>query len=234
MDANMRKAILLLAANRPDQEIFRNRILGLTASQKLSGTAKLRSSLLLRPGEMPIVPHQEVMSDSPAPYDAIVELVCDGRSQQAQSDAQSVLGTLLTVTDAGKSTALICDEYCITSGYGPIFVGMALRRLRGLDHAAFMETWFGRHASLGQSVEGVRYRQDHVLAEETAQLMSKLGLQGASLDGLTLSYFNSRNEAVELLSKKEIRENAIADERTFIDHSKSQFGLYQVVFNAIS
>lgn len=223
--AGTRKLVLLLAARRADLSEFRGRFTDLARERRTRGGG--RWSLLLEPGEIVPVPHQEFVRNSPAPYDALIELAAPDFTAAATEAGRSVAARR-TLLDAARSNAIACDEYCITQGDGPVFVAMQLRRLPALDRTQFMASWFGRHAELGARVEGVRYRQNHIRDAETVGL-AWLGLSGPPLDGMALSYFDDPQEALAQLSSPAVAVGALADERTFIDHSRSQFGIYRTV-----
>jgi hypothetical protein len=125
---------------------------------------------------------------------------------------------------------LVGKEIAITRGDGPIYNIMPLRRLSALSHEAFMHHWFDRHAALGEGVEGVRYRQNHVDYPGTEALAGRMGLFFAPMDGLTESYFDSVDAAMAILSQEDVSVGAIEDEKLFIDHDRSQFGLYETVW----
>ena len=178
--AGTRKLVLLLAARRADLSEFRGRFTDLSRERRTRGGG--RWSLLLEPGAIVPVPHQEFMRNSPAPYDALIELAAPDFTAAATEAGRSV-AALRTLLDTACSNASACDEYCITQGDGPVFVAMQLRRLPALDRTQFMASWFGRHAELGARVEGVRYRQNHIRDAETVGL-AWLGLSGPPPDGM--------------------------------------------------
>lgn len=134
--------------------------------------------------------------------------------------------------DRSSAAVLIGKEVAITAGDGPIYNIMPLRRLPSMDHDEFMHHWFERHASLGEGVEGVRYRQNHVDSEATGALAGQLGLSFVPMDGLTESYFDSVESACAILSQEVVAVDAIDDEKRFIDHARSQFGIYKTVWRA--
>lgn len=187
--------------------------------------------LPLLPGEMPIIAHQVLMKDSPPPFDAIIQFAAsDAGDVPVMTDALARLASRLEPwLDPGRSAVLVGQEIPITQGIGPIMVSMPLRRLPQLTHQEFMQHWFERHASLGEAVEGVRYRQNHVDAAETSALAARMGLHFEPMDGLTESYLMTVDEAVEMFTRDEVAIGAIEDEKRFIDHSRSQFGFYRAV-----
>lgn len=182
--------------------------------------------------DMPVLPHQIVMADSPKPFDMAYQLsAAADASLAAMTDAVAAMGAALQASiDRANAAVLVGKEIAITSGDGPIYNIMPLRRLPALDHAAFMHHWFDRHAALGEGVEGVRYRQNHVDYPPTEALATRMGLAFAPMDGLTESYFDSVDAAVAILSQEDVAVGAIEDERRFIDHARSQFALYETLW----
>lgn len=228
--ASMRKIVLLLAAADGKRADFRDQLTAMAEKRPAGGQ---RWGLLLEPDEMETLPHQIVMQDSPPPYDALIEYDY-AQGGAAKDAALGVVADLGDLVDPLRSNVLVCDEYRITTGNGPIFNGMPLRRVPALSHEEFMDAWFGRHAELGEGVEGVRYRQNHVVEPETSDLVQRLGFGSPPMDGLTCSFFDTIDAAVALLSSPPVRDGAIDDERTFIDHDRSQFGMYRTLITSLT
>jgi hypothetical protein len=181
---------------------------------------------------MPKLPHEIVMAKSPAPFDVVYQL-----SSAEKADLPVVIDAIVAMAkalgdgfDRASSAVLVGQEIAITRGDGPIYNIMPLRRLPALSHEEFMHHWFDRHATLGEGVEGVRYRQNHVDYPATERLAAQTGLVFEPMDGLTESYFDSTAAVVELLSREEVAVGAIDDERLFIDHDRSQFGVNRIIW----
>lgn len=181
--------------------------------------------------DMPLLPHQQVMANSPKPFDFAYQLSADDADALgAMEGAVVALGEALgALVDVGNALVLVGREIAITSGDGPIYNIMPLRRIPALSHAEFMHHWYDRHASLGEGVEGVRYRQNHVDHAATGALAERMGLAFEPLDGLTESYFDSVDAAVAILSQEDVAVGAIEDERRFIHHDRSQFAIYETL-----
>lgn len=218
-----RKIVLLLSARTGTRAAFRERFAALAAS---AGPDE-RWSLALDEDERVHVPHMDIMKDVP-PQDAVIEFIGVGLAA-AESAVVRIVDALRPLLDTSRSNAAVIDEYAITQGDGPVFCVLTLRRYPTMDRSTFMEAWFGRHAKLGEKVEGVRYRQNHAELATSATLAGRLGLSGTELDGMALSYFDSPREAVRILGAPAVAIGAIEDERRFIDHPRSQFGLYRTV-----
>lgn len=187
-------------------------------------------SLPVGEDEIPRIAHQVLMADSPAPFDAVVQLAGSEVDTSVLSERLAAIGEKLAPwIDPARSAVLVGEEIRITAGDGPILIVMPLRRLPELTHEQFMAHWFERHADLGEAVEGVRYRQNHIDYAATNALAEQLGFDFEPLDGLTESYFSSAAEAHELMSRDEVAVGAIEDEKRFIDHTRSHFGFYRII-----
>jgi hypothetical protein len=225
MTTPVKKLVLLLCAREGGRAAFRERFRALAAG---AGPGE-RWSLELDGAERVHVPHMDVMRHSPPPQDAVVEFIGPAAVAGAEASARRIVDELRPLLDAARSNAAFIDEYAITQGDGPVFCLMTLRRYPDMTRPDFMEAWFGRHAKLGEKVEGVRYRQNHADLAPSAALCNRLELAGAEFDGFALSYFIDPPEAVKILSAPAVAVGAIEDERRFIDHSRSQFGLYRSI-----
>lgn len=224
MTTPVKKMVLLLAARAGERAAFRERFTVLAGG---AGPGE-RWSLELDGAERVRVPHMDVMRDSPAPQDGVIEFI-GAALAGAEPVAARVLAELKPTLDVARSNAVYIDEYMITQGEGPVFCVMTLRRYPTMTRPDYMEAWFGRHSKLGEKVDGVRYRQNHADLAPSAALNERLGLAGPELDGFAVSYFDSPSEALRIMSAPAVAVGAIEDERRFIDHSRSQFGLYRTV-----
>ncbi|GGC33616.1 hypothetical protein GCM10011371_21290 [Novosphingobium marinum] len=205
-------------------------------ADELAGTLPggIAQRLARRVTDMPLIPHQKVMADSPKPFDIAYQLSSEN---DADRDAMvlavaAMAETIAAHIDKGHAAVLVGREIAITRGDGPIYNIMPLRALPGMTHDEFMHHWFDRHATLGEGVDGVRYRQNHVDYPPTEDLAARIGLSFEPMDGLTESYFDSVDAAVEILSQETVAVDAIEDERRFIHHPRSQFGIYETVWRA--
>jgi len=198
----------------------------------LSGDVDQR--LAIRVSDGMNLPHQIVMEGSPKPFDFAYQLSSsDGIVLPAMVDAiRSMANELGDAVNPSTAAVLIGKEIAITAGDGPIYNIMVLRRLPTMDHDEFMHHWFDRHASLGEGVAGVRYRQNHIDSERTQALAANLGLSFVPMDGLTESYFDDLEAARAILSQEDVAVGAIDDEKKFIDHSRSQFAIYKTLWRS--
>ena len=180
---------------------------------------------------MPVLPHQIAMKASPKPFEYAYQATTS-EATQVTAILDSVIKLkreIEPMLDLSNVAVLVGREIAITRGDGPIYNIMPLRRVQSLDHEQFMHHWYDRHATLGESVEGVRYRQNHIDYGKTKELADHVDIIFPEMDGLTESYFDSVEAAVNILSQDSVAIGAIDDERLFIDHARSQFGLYQIL-----
>ena len=225
-----RKVTLLLhrQLNASVEEV-RAALAGYEFSSPLPANVDHWRALLLDETEMPIVPHQVLMKDSPAPFDAVFHLACTDKASTAlmSGAVTQAVDAFDSWIDRSRSVVLVSDQVAITPGDGPVQIAMLLRRPRGMSHPEFMQHWYGRHADLGEAVEGVRYRQNHIDTEATAELKAATGIDFEEVDGLTESYYLTTDEAYAVMTHPDVAVGAIADEKRFIDHARSQFGFYR-------
>lgn len=201
-------------------------------SESLPGGIDQRLAALIVPETL--LPHQRLMASSPAPFDIAYQLSTGSdEPSAAMADAVATMWAALRSTlDADRSAVLVGQEIAITRGDGPVYNIMPLRRVPALSHEEFMHHWFDRHADLGEGVEGVRYRQNHVDSAATEALGRRLELSFPEMDGLTESYFDDVAAAIAILSQDVVAIDAIEDEKRFIHHPRSQFGLYDTVWRS--
>ena len=233
MDRTRTRQALLMVMARPDleaDEFARKFAVHAGATHASPDGVDYRWARLLGADEVPRVPHQVFMRESPPPFDAVIQ-VAAARPADLATAATGALGRLAEIIAPAETAALVCDEVRITQGDGPIFVVMVLARRKELSREEFMARWFGRHAAIGEAVEGVRYRQLHVVDGDTGSLGAALALGTPRIDGVATSYFETIAEAVQILASEAVAVGALADEKTFIDHTASRFGLY-TTYNA--
>ncbi len=188
-------------------------------------------AILMDKSEIADLPHQVLMAESPKPFDAAYQLrsADTGQLENLSAGIAEVVEQLDEWLDRSRSALLVGTEVAITRGWGPIKIIMPLRRWPEQSHDEFMQNWYGRHASIGEAVEGVRYRQNHVDADATNRLSKTTGITFEELDGVTESFFLTTKDAIDVMSRPEVAVDAIEDEKQFIDHSRSQFGFYRVL-----
>ena len=185
--------------------------------------------LARRIADMPELEHHRIMSPptSPPPFDLAWQVVApEGELSAGMTDAVAGMAKALSGR-IDEVEVFAGSEVAITAGDGPVYIVMPLRRLAALDRAGFMTMWFDGHAQLGEEVEGVRYRQNHVDVDAATRLGTRVGSSAEPLDGLAESYFDTLDDAVAIMSQTSVTVDAIVDERRFIDHARSRFALYE-------
>ncbi len=224
-----RKAILLLwAAPEISKQDFRERFILGARKQRTAADGLQRWSLLLERTWPPVV-HEVVMKDSPPPCDGTVHIVEGDTETDLTAAAKRVLDYVTPFIASDKTKAVICTEVVIVPRYAPVFVMMANQRPDRITHEDHIEAWYGRHAKLGVAAGAARYRQNHVRIDETSRFTKALGLPMSNYDGIACSYFADLAEGLKRMSGNHMAETMIEDERNFIDHSRSNFGLYEDV-----
>ncbi len=179
--------------------------------------------------DFPEIEHIRLMAASPPPFDLAFLLVSDEADRSTMVEAAGAMADALGDLLIDREV-LVGREVAITTGDGPVFCTMPLRRLPSLDRPGFMQAWFGGHAQLGVEVPGVRYRQNHVDQAATDALKARVGGEGEALDGLAESYFDDIDHGVAIMSQESVEVDAIVDEKRFIDHSRSRFAIYDTVW----
>jgi hypothetical protein len=131
--------------------------------------------------------------------------------------------------DAKRSSALAGSEYDIMPGIAPELIVFALRRLATLTRQEFQNYWLNVHADFGRRISGNRYRQFHADPHATRQVARRAHMQAADFDGVAEAYFADITALNAMLASPQVAEAALADEKRFIDHSRSVFGIYQTI-----
>jgi uncharacterized protein (TIGR02118 family) len=124
--------------------------------------------------------------------------------------------------DRSASVVVAGKEFTVVAGDEPIMLGMALTRRDGMSRAAFTEYWRTSHADLGRQVPGSEgYRQVHLDETLTDTVAAALGFHGPRFDGMALAYYSTQTAFESIMANAEVTAALLADERTFIDHSRS-------------
>ena len=129
--------------------------------------------------------------------------------------------------DRGQSTILAFERHAILPGRDAIRLFFGLRRLPHLSREAFHDYWLNRHAEIGRRlIPPYSYHQLHAHGDDTARLASETGLAASTLDGVVEVHFPDTDAFTRQLSRPEVAQEALEDEKNFIDHDRSQFWGY--------
>jgi hypothetical protein len=131
---------------------------------------------------------------------------------------------LLAASDASRALTFAAVRHSVLPGSNRIRLFFGLRRLPALDRAAFHDYWLNRHAEIGRRrIPPYSYHQLHADAAATQAAAHATDIAPIDLDGVVEVHFPDVDAFVRQLSRKEVAEEALADERNFIDHSRSFF-----------
>ena len=206
---------------------------GVDASRLESGLQALGGRIpdielatLLPRDSLPALAHVAEASDTLP--DAIVTLRRDPRDNL--HSLSEVMAALAPLIDSSRSSVLVTQRHAILPGSDAIRLFFGLRRLERLTLAGFHDYWLNHHAELGRRlIPPYTYHQLHSDPVATAALARSLGVAAATFDGVVEVHFPDLDAFVRQLSRPEVAEEALADERNFIDHARSIFWAYRTV-----
>jgi hypothetical protein len=220
--ANGRREILIFCTRQPGLDDS-----PLIAELQNLGARFADSELaaLLPKDALPALAHVAEAGD--ALPDAIVTLRWE---QHALGSLSGMIATLARLIDRERSSVLVVQRHAILPGGDAIRLFFGLRRLERLTLAQFHDYWLNRHAELGRRlIPPYTYHQLHADPTATAALARSLDLQASTFDGVVEVHFPDLDAFVKQLSRPEVAEEALADERNFIDHSRSVFWAYRTL-----
>lgn len=146
----------------------------------------------------------------------------------APDAAVGIVAALGEGFDRGASTVLAFTRHAVLPGRDAVRLYFGLRRLERLSLSEFHDYWLNRHADYGRRlIPPYTYHQLHADPEATARLATDTGLAASDLDGVVEVHFPDVEALVRQLSRADVAEGALADERNFIDHARSQFWAYR-------
>ena len=145
-------------------------------------------------------------------------------------DAPAILAEVASLIDREASSVLVFTRHDILPGRDVIRLYFGLRRLERLTLDEFQDYWLNRHADFGRRlIPPYTYHQLHADSVATGRLAQVTGLAASDLDGVVEVHFPDVAALVRQLSREEVARDALADERNFIDHARSQFWAYREV-----
>ncbi|MCW1382772.1 EthD domain-containing protein [Novosphingobium sp. KCTC 2891] len=174
-------------------------------------------ALALPESALPALAH--VAARDPEVPDALVRLP-DGADATA----------LVALSDPTRGTAFAGARHAVLPGGDAIRLFFGLRRLPALSRAAFHDYWLNRHAEIGRRlIPPYTYHQLHADDAETLELAAASGLAASTYDGIVEVHFPDVDAFVHQLSRTDVAEEALEDEKNFIDHSRSRFWAFREV-----
>lgn len=131
---------------------------------------------------------------------------------------------LVSASDGSRACTVAALRHAILPGHDAIRLFFGLRRLPHLGRAAFHDYWLNRHAMIGRRlIPPYSYHQLHADEAATDAAAGATAIPPIDLDGIVEVHFPDIDAFVRQLSRKEVAEEALEDERNFIDHSRSFF-----------
>lgn len=203
----------------------------LTAAARSAGTGlpgvDVELATLLPAEALPGLAH--VAGLDPALPDAIVTL--RGTDESILRTVPHVTQLLSPQVDMTRASLFAARRHAILPGRDAIRLFFGLRRLERLSRAQFQDYWLNVHAHLGRRlIPPYTYHQLHALDGPgqalSARLTTATGWPVATFDGVVEVHFPDLPAFVAQLSRREVAEEALADERNFIDHARSLFWAY--------
>ncbi|MBU6266498.1 MAG: EthD domain-containing protein [Sphingomonadales bacterium] len=135
---------------------------------------------------------------------------------------------LAELADTVRSRILTVTRHAILPGQDAVRLFFGLRRLPALSPAQFHDYWLNRHAAIGRRlIPPYTYHQLHADPHDTAVAARRSGLAPSTYDGIVEVHFPDVAALVRQLSRPEVAEEALADERNFIDHARSRFWAFR-------
>lgn len=173
-----------------------------------------------------------------APLEAMFEVSHrdGGRIDELVTAVEEVPGRLQEWADPKTSAVVVGTEHVIVAGDEPFVLLYPLRRLPRLTHEEFTDYWLNTHADVARKVPDVQgYRQFHADPQTTAKAAQRLGVGLGDFDGVAEAYHSNLQTFNRIMSRPEVAEAAVADEKNFIDHDRSvMVGLCRVAWDARS
>jgi hypothetical protein len=179
---------------------------------------------LLAPADaLSALPHVAETAGAAAP-DAIVSL----RGERAALLKSLAECSFAAVANLAASSVLGAHRHAILPGGALIRLHFGLRRLPRLTRAEFLDYWLNKHAEFGRRlIPPYTYHQLHTDQDLTDAAAARAGIPASTLDGIVEVHFPSIDALVAQLMRPDVAVEALADERNFIDHSRSAFHVYQ-------
>lgn len=168
--------------------------------------------------------------DSSTDLPPVIVVLNSDDAVAVEATAKALSEAVAPTLAADKINVLGTRRYEILPEKGPIRIHYGLRRLPQMSVGEFQNYWLGTHADVGrQLIPPYGYVQSHGNKEFTDALCTATGFAASTLDGIACVYFPDVDACQRQLAREDVAEIAIEDEKKFIDHSRVEFGVYQVV-----
>jgi len=163
--------------------------------------------------------------DATVEHRATIEVRGEPRDPELLVD---VLHDVDRATGLRVASVLIGAEHVVAPHEHALVLTYRLHRLPALTTAEFQRYWLGHHAGVALEVPGLSgYRQFHVAVDESAALCDRLAVDDPMLDGVAEIFFPTTEAFRTLMASSAVAVAAYQDERRFIDHRRSQLGLFR-------
>lgn len=158
-------------------------------------------------------------------------------SQQELAGALRATAERLAETaDVRRSAVLAGVEHTVVDGDGPLHINFVLRRPATMDHAQFCDYWLNNHGQLARDAPRRRaggYRQLHADPARSQEFATACGFGLSDYDGMVFSDHSDVERMKRAFAHPSVSEIALADERHFIDHSRSRIGLMRKLYRGV-
>lgn len=181
------------------------------------------------------IPHIRVVN--PRVFDAIVEIFAGDEAREQLQHALGVIGGGVgSLVHRAESAVVAGTAHSITGGAGPFLLAYAIRRPPALSRDEWSRHWLTTHAQIGRDVPGLEgYVQLHSRREDNEWAAQALGGFGiVDFDGVALTEYAGPDQFVEILSQREVAEDAIDDEFEFIDPARSTMTFVKIMADTAS
>lgn len=198
--------------------------------RNLPAVARVRVGL--RPAQNPVerIPHVRYVS--PRTFDGLVEISAfEEGSEQIHEALRAIDSNCRKFVHHAESAIVAGTAHSITGGAGSFLLAYAIRRPQLMSPDDWSRHWLTTHAQIGRNVPGLRgYVQLHSRREDNAWAAQAAGGFGVvDFDGVALTEYAGPDEFVEILSQREVVQDAIGDEFEFIDPARSTMTFVKIV-----
>lgn len=130
--------------------------------------------------------------------------------------------------DPARSAVIAVRRHAVLPGRDAIRLFFGLRRLPTLTRAAFHDYWLNHHAQIGRRlIPPFTYHQLHADEAGTLRAATASGLAPSDYDGIVEVHFPDTDALIRQLSRTEVAQEALEDEKNFIDHARSRFWAFR-------